>query len=185
MSAVFSTLESNLDSNITTNQQYNSHRNQNSYSSLFNECGSLNTTSATSSHVDFDFDISDIIVKSVNIAKENRYVYRSKPITKKKFKNPCGICHKSVNDNQKAILCDMCDLWIHMKCNGTTVKEYEMYCKEDDNIPWMCILCSIDELASKFPFGYLSKLELNDLFGIDLPSQLELLPSYELRSKLS
>ena len=49
----------------------------------------------------------------------------------------------------------------------------------------MCILCSIDELASKFPFGYLSKLELNDLFGIDLPSQLELLPSYELRSKLS
>ena len=60
-----------------------------------------------------------------------------------------------------------------------------MYCKEDDNIPWMCILCSIDELASKFPFGYLSKLELNDLFGIDLPLQLELLPSYELRSKLS
>ena len=124
-------------------------------------------------------------LKSVNIAKDNRYVYRSKPITKKKFKNPCGICHKSVNDNQKAILCNTCDLWIHRKCNGTTVKEYEMYCKEDDNIPWMCILCSIDELASKFPFGYLSKLELNDLFGTDLPSQLELLPSYELRSKLS
>ena len=108
MSTVLSTLESNLDSNITTNQQYNFHRNQNSYSSLFNECGSLNTTSATSSHV--DFDISDTIVKSVNIAKENRYVYHSKPITKKKFKNPCGICHISVNDNQKAILCNTCDL---------------------------------------------------------------------------
>ena len=90
MSTVFSTLKSNLDSNITTNQQYNSHRNQNSYSSLFNECGSLNTTSATSSHVDFDFDISDIIVKSVNIAKENRYVYRSKPITKKNLKIPAA-----------------------------------------------------------------------------------------------
>ena len=183
MSTVFSTLKSNLDSNITTNQQYNSDRNQNLYSSFFNECGSLNTTSATSSYV--DFDISDTIVKSVNIAKENRYVYHSKPITKKKFKNPCGICHKSVNDNQKAILCNTCDLWIHRKCNGTTVKEYEMYCKEDDNIPWMCIFCSIDELASKFSFGYLSKLELNDLFGIDLPSQLELLPSYELRPKPS
>ena len=85
MSTVFSTRKSNLDSNITTNQQYNSHRNQNLYSSLFNECGSLNTASATSSCVDFDFDISDTTVKSVNIAKENRYVYRSKPITKKKF----------------------------------------------------------------------------------------------------
>ena len=59
MSTVFATLKSNLDSN----------RNQNSYSSLFNECGSLNTTSATSSHVDFDFDISDTTVKSVEYSK--------------------------------------------------------------------------------------------------------------------
>ena len=48
-----------------------------------------------------------------------------------------------------------------------------------------CILCSIDDTASKFPFGYLSKMELNDLYGIDLLSQLQLLPSFELRSKLS
>ena len=40
-------------------------------------------------------------------------------------------------------------------------------------------------MASKFPFGYLSKIELHDLYGLDLPSQLKLLPSYELRSKLS
>ena len=28
-------------------------------------------------------------------------------------------------------------------------------------------------------------MELNDLYGLDFPSQLQLLPSYELRSKLS
>ena len=40
-------------------------------------------------------------------------------------------------------------------------------------------------MASKFPFGYLSKIELHGLYGLDFPSQLQLLPSYELRSKLS
>ena len=40
-------------------------------------------------------------------------------------------------------------------------------------------------MASKFPFGYLPIIELNELYGVDLPSQLELLPSYEIKSKLS
>ena len=40
-------------------------------------------------------------------------------------------------------------------------------------------------MASKFPSGYLSTMEINDLYGLDFPSQLKLLPSYELRSKLS
>ena len=43
----------------------------------------------------------------------------------------------------------------------------------------------IEELASKFPFGHLSEIELNDLYRFDFPSQLQLLPNYELRSKLS
>ena len=54
-----------------------------------------------------------------------------------------------------------------------------------ENIPWQCILCDIDDMASKFPFTYSSKTELNDLYGLDIPSQLKLLPSYELRSKLT
>ena len=40
-------------------------------------------------------------------------------------------------------------------------------------------------MASKFPFGYLSKIELSELYGVDLPSQLELLQSFEIRSKVS
>ena len=39
-------------------------------------------------------------------------------------------------------------------------------------------------MAFKFPFSHLSKIELNDLYGLDFPSQLQLLPNYELRSKL-
>ena len=40
-------------------------------------------------------------------------------------------------------------------------------------------------MASKFPLGYLSNMEINYLYGMDFPSQLKLLPTYELRSKLS
>ena len=65
------------------------------------------------------------------------------------------------------------------------MKDYESLRNEDDNISWQCILCLIDGTASKFPFGYLSSMELNDFSGLHLPSQLKLLPSYELRSKLS
>ena len=40
-------------------------------------------------------------------------------------------------------------------------------------------------MASRFPFTYLSKMELNDLYGLDIPSQLKLLPSNDFRPKLT
>ena len=48
-----------------------------------------------------------------------------------------------------------------------------------------CLLLKMTVLSAKFPFGLLTKMELYDLYGVDLPSQVKLLPSYELRSKLS
>ena len=35
------------------------------------------------------------------------------------------------------------------------------------------------------PFGFLSKMELCDLMGVDLPSQLDLLPFFEIAFKLT
>ena len=40
-------------------------------------------------------------------------------------------------------------------------------------------------MVLKFPSEYQSRMELNDLYGIDLPSDFQILPSYEVRSKLS
>ena len=137
--------------------------------------------STTSIDSEFDFDLSDIIKRPINIAKQRK---QSVPIKPRNIKDPCGICFKSVNKNQRAIKCSTCLKWIHRKCNGISVKEYEALVNQPDEIPWLCILCNIDDMASKFPFGYLSKIELNELYGIDLPSQLELLPSFEIRSKL-
>ena len=97
----------------------------------------------------------NVIVNAVNTAKIKSISSSNcgpKSRSVPKFKNPCGICKKSVNDNQKAIFCITCLSWIHRKCNGTTLKEYNKLEAEDENIPWECILCDIDAMASKFPF---------------------------------
>ena len=90
-----------------------------------------------------------------------------------------------MNRNEKAVYCNNCLKWYHRKCNGISLEEYEALVDEPDDLMWLCILCATDEIASKFPFGYLSLIELNKLYGVDLPSQLELLSSYKIRSKLS
>ena len=56
---------------------------------------------------------------------------------------------------------------------------------EDDDVPWHCIPCLVPENSRIFPFGFLSKTELCDLMGVDLPSQLDLLPSFEIAFKLT
>ena len=33
-------------------------------------------------------------------------------------KFPCRICTKNVHDKDKAVQCDLCELWIHIKCNN-------------------------------------------------------------------
>ena len=37
---------------------------------------------------------------------------------------PCGICFKNVNFNQHAIECTECNYWVHIRCNGTSLTEY-------------------------------------------------------------
>ena len=89
-----------------------------------------------------------------------------------------------MNQNQQAIFCSKCSQPYHRKCNGTFVSDYELLMSEDDNISWYCIICIIESNVNIFPFGYLSKTELLHVNGIDLPSQLNLLLSYDVRSNL-
>ena len=65
----------------------------------------------------------------------------------------------------------------HQKLNSTS--------DESDDVPFYCILCIIHNNAEIYPFGYLSTSEMLNLHGIDIPSQLSLLPSYTVCSKLT
>ena len=40
------------------------------------------------------------------------------------LKFPCSICNKNVLSNQKAIQCDSCNLWSHIKCDGSSIETY-------------------------------------------------------------
>ncbi|XP_057295684.1 uncharacterized protein LOC130624132 [Hydractinia symbiolongicarpus] len=59
--------------------------------------------------------------------------------------HPCRICLKSVASNHRAIMCDVCGFWVHIKCNGLNATDYEMLQNSNDN--WFCLKCINDSLA--------------------------------------
>ena len=138
---------------------------------------SQNSGPSLPEYIDLFDMITDIVAKTKSRSE-------SKVKSKKKIKDPCGICEKRVAKNKKSIQCNTCGFWIHKSCEGMTDAEYQRLDEEDDDIPWSCIICLIKLNAEIFPFGLLSKLELLDLYGVDLPSHLKTLPSFETRSKV-
>ena len=128
-------------------------------------------------------DLADVIrhaMFKIKSAQCNNHSHR-----KKNYKFPCPVCEKNCNKNQQSVQCSICKNQVHRKCNGITKAEFDTLVEEDDDIPFHCILCNIKNNADIFPFGFLSKSKLLDLHGIDMPSQLAMLPSFAVCSKLS
>ena len=42
-------------------------------------------------------------------------------------KFPCNICAKNAQDKDKAVQCDLCELWIYIECNNLNYLDYR-YC---------------------------------------------------------
>ena len=63
---------------------------------------------------------------------------------------PCKICTKNVHDKDKAVLCDLCELWIHIKCNNLNYLDYRYPQNCDES--WYFIECC----STVFPFNSLS-----------------------------
>ena len=103
---------------------------------------------------------------------------------------PCGIYQKNVSSNQKSIECTMCKHWIHIKCNGTTIEDYNKMIQKNSslsdmeilNIEWICNKCQISELAKIFPFGLETNHEIHNINNLDSLKTLEMLPNYEIVS---
>ena len=45
-------------------------------------------------------------------------------------KFPCKICNNPVAKNNKAVECDNCGLWVHIKCNKINTQTYKYLQKE-------------------------------------------------------
>ena len=62
----------------------------------------------------------------------------------------CKICAKNVSENVKAVQCDLCELWVHIKCNNLNYLDYRYL--QNSNESWYCIECC----STIFPFNSLS-----------------------------
>ena len=62
-------------------------------------------------------------------------------------KFPCKICAKNVQDKDKAVQCDLCELWIHIKFNKLNYLDYRYL--QNCNESWYCIEC----YSTIFPFN--------------------------------
>ena len=62
----------------------------------------------------------------------------------------CKLCSKNVSDYDHAILCEVCQTWVHMKCNHLNCidDKYLQGCDE----PWYCLPCT----NTLFPFSNLN-----------------------------
>ena len=70
-------------------------------------------------------------------------------------KFPCGICTRQVSKNHRAIKCDSCEKWIHIKCNNLETRTYQSLI--NDNNSWYCIKC----LKNIIPLSSLSDNEFH------------------------
>ena len=65
-------------------------------------------------------------------------------------KFPCRICVKNVHDKDKAVQCDICKFWIHVKRNNFNYLDYR--CLQNCDECWYCIECC----STIFPINLLS-----------------------------
>ena len=95
--------------------------------------------------------------------------------------NQCPICSKKVAKNHKAILCDLCNSFVHIKCNQLSADDYEKF-KLHPNLDFTCLHCC----RSTFPFTDLNSDQFNICVkkGIILndDSELLLIPSSEQKA---
>lgn len=70
------------------------------------------------------------------------------PIPSKRLpKNPCVRCDRNITSRSKAVDCDDCGRWTHVKCTySMTMKIYNQLVKEDCEFPFVCSSCSIQSL---------------------------------------
>ena len=62
-------------------------------------------------------------------------------------KYPCGICSKNIVPSQKVVRCTLCNFKIHIKCNETDKKTYDILQKDKD-VSTICLKCN----KEIFPF---------------------------------
>jgi len=91
---------------------------------------------------------------------------------------PCGICKKSVTSSHRALLCDTCSCWYHIRCARVSPALYSHYLSLLD-FAWHCPTCLFNLLPGEGVFIEHDELQqVQDISCIDIiPSTMETLES--------
>ena len=64
------------------------------------------------------------------------------------IKYPCITCQRPVASNQRALGCESCDSWVHIKCCGVTPSQYKAYLRGGSIDTWTCPICVPEDAAA-------------------------------------
>ena len=98
--------------------------------------------------------------------------------------HPCGWCERAVAENHRAVECDGCESWFHIKCSGMTL---EVYKRLSGSFEWTCPSCglpgftdsffnSITDIADPNPFSNLDTSVDTEYADSNLSMRLDLIP---------
>ena len=94
------------------------------------------------------------------------------PKTTKAPKYPCGICHKNVNSNQKAMECENCLTWFHTKCIGMSKLNHQVHMQHSSYV-WLCCGCGLPNFTDSSLFvSFHTSNPFDSLNDIDSDSNL-------------
>ena len=54
---------------------------------------------------------------------------------------PCGTCRRAVAKNHRAVCCDSCQNWFHIKCCNITANQYKDIQSNPIDEDWFCTKC--------------------------------------------
>jgi len=74
------------------------------------------------------------------------------------IKHPCGVCKKPTKSNQRAICCDECNNWMHVKCISMSCESYLRY-SNDSKLTWICNVCAFPNYSTRY---FLDDLSVDD-----------------------
>ena len=65
----------------------------------------------------------------------------------RKVTNPCTSCEKGVTKASRAVSCDFCDKWTHIRCTGSVSRaKYDSCVQDGGDIAFICTPCSLQSL---------------------------------------
>ena len=78
-------------------------------------------------------------------------------------KFPCGVCSRPAKSNQRAVCCDSCDIWFHVRCMNMSSSTYEGL--NNSYTSWFCSNCDSSNFSTSL-FESTSVVSTNNSFNL-------------------